>query len=89
VRTRGESSQMDRVRPTATVRHRGCGGGDNIPEAVEVEENVNEEINVDINVDEDESYLGGPMDKSLLLSYENHVVRQLRDGVVSSLLWFK
>jgi len=83
VKTRGGSPQTDRVKPTALVRRRGCDGGDTIPKVVEVEENVVEEV----NVVKDERYRGGPMDRLLLLSYENHIARQLWDGVVSSSLW--
>lgn len=42
-----------------------------------------------MNVVEDESYLGGPMDRSLLLNYENHVVRQVWDSMVNSLKGLK
>jgi len=32
----------------------------------------------------DEGYPGGPVDKSLLINYEDHVARQLWDGFISN-----
>ena len=40
---------------------------------------VQEEVEID-----DEGYPGGPIDRSLLINYEDHVVRQLWDGLVSN-----
>jgi len=56
VRTRGGSSQADRVRPTVSVRCRGS-GGDNIPKTDDVEENVAEEVNVAEDMDARQIYV--------------------------------
>jgi len=79
VRTRGGgSSNLDLVRPTTSVRRRRDGPSTLVPN--EDFEYYIEQEEVEINY---EGYLGGPVDKSLLINYEDHVARQLWDGLVS------
>ena len=42
-------------------------------------------VGEDVKIIQVEGYLGGPYDKSLLVSYEDHVAMQLWSGVVSYL----
>jgi len=80
VRTRGEgSSNLDRVRPIASVRRR-RGGPSTLVSNEHFENYIEgEELEID-----DEGYPGGPMDKSLLINYEHHVARQIWDGLISN-----
>jgi len=80
VRTRGGgSSNLDHVRPTASVRRRRGSPSTSVPN--EHFEDYIEEGELEID---DEGYPGGPVDKSLLINYEHHVARQLWDGLVSN-----
>jgi len=80
VRTRGGgSSNLDRVRPTASVRRRQGGPSTSISNEYFEDYIEGEELEID-----DEGYPGGPVDKSLLINYEHHVSRQLWDGLVSN-----
>jgi len=80
VRTRGGgSSNSDRVRPTASVRRR-CGGPSTSIPNEDFEDYIEQE---EVEID-DEDYLGGLVDKSLLINYEDHVTRQLWDNLVSN-----
>ncbi|XP_068504169.1 protein MAIN-LIKE 1-like [Phaseolus vulgaris] len=77
VRTRGGgSSNLDRVRPTASIRRKRGGSSTSIPNQ-EFEDYIEQE---EVEVD-DEGYPGGPLDKSLLVNYEHHVAKQLWDGL--------
>ncbi|XP_068478444.1 protein MAIN-LIKE 1-like isoform X1 [Phaseolus vulgaris] len=77
VRTRGGgSSNLDRVRPTASIRRKRGGPSTSIPNE-EFEDYIEQE---EVEVD-DEGYPGGPLDKSLLVNYEHHVAKQLWDGL--------
>jgi len=55
------------------VRLRECGGPYNLDGDHEVEEHVAEEV----NVVEDEGYHGGPIDRFLLVRFEDYIARQL------------
>jgi len=73
VRTRGRGfSNVDHVRPTASVRRK-CGGPSTSIVNEEFEENIEQE---EVEID-DEGYLGGLVDKSLLVNYEDHVAKKL------------
>ena len=80
VRTRGGgSSNMDRVRPTASVRRRRGGPSTSVSNEHFEDYIEGEELEID-----DEGYPGGPVDKSLLINCEHHVARQLWDGLVNN-----
>jgi len=75
----GGSSNLDCVRPTASVRRRHGGPSTLVPN--EDFEDYIEKEKVEID---DEGYLEGQVDKSLLMNYEDHVAKQLCDGLVSN-----
>jgi len=83
VRTRGGGSGItcnsDRVRPTASMRRRRGGPSTSVPNK-DFEDYIEEE---EVEID-DEGYPGVPVDKSLLINYENHVAKQLWDDLVSN-----
>jgi len=80
VRTRGEGSfNLDRVRPTASVRRRRGGPSTSVPNKDFEDYIEQKEVEID-----DEGYPGGPVDKSLLINYEDYVARQLKDDLVSN-----
>ena len=80
VRTRGEgSSNLDRVRSIASVRRKRGG-----PSTLVLNEHFEDYIEQEEVEVDDEGYLGGPLDKSLLVNYEHHVARQLWNGLVSN-----
>ncbi|XP_068501102.1 protein MAIN-LIKE 1-like [Phaseolus vulgaris] len=72
----GGSSNLDRVRPTASVIRKRAGPSTSIPNQQFEDYIEQEEVEVD-----DEGYPGGPYDKSLLVNYEHHVAKQLWDGL--------
>jgi len=74
----GGSSNSDRVRPTASVRRR-CGGPITLVPNEDFEDYIEQEVEI-----YDEGYPRGPVDKSLLINYEDRVARQLWDGLVSN-----
>jgi len=65
-----------------SIRQREQGGASTIVEGDKCEENV--VVEEAHEVEDDEAYLGGPVDRLLLSSFEDHVTRQLRNGVVSN-----
>jgi len=67
------------MRPTASMRKK-CGVPSNLVANEDFEENIEQE---EVKID-DEGYPEGSMDTSLLINYEEHVVRQLWDDLVSN-----
>jgi len=79
VRTRGGgSSNLDRVRPTATVKRR-RGGASTSVQNEHFEYHIEEEEEVEID---DDSYPRGPVDKSLLINYEHPLQKNVYNAAV-------
>jgi len=85
VRTRGGGLfNSDRVWPTTSVRRRRGGPSTSVPNEY-FQDYIEQE---EVEIDDYEGYLGGLVDKSLLINYEVHVAKQLWDGLVSNELLF-
>jgi len=62
------------------LHQRRCGGPSTLVRNEDFEDYIEQE---EVEID-DEGYPGGPVDKSLLINYEDNVAKQLWDGLVSN-----